>query len=223
VETPETEIPTIPEIPVITGEEEETTTPAEEPGTPSAPAASLIHSSLFKSAADATADVTLSDLGVSAYRTSVEFTTVEVPVLNEVVFKKSDGEVASFSDVLGFLLPGLFSADLNQSFEADFTFFTYADSKGTWPGFVVNLKNGVTSADVQTGVAGLESSENIANLFLTSPGNQSSWKSGTVEGVSNRYLAFGLSGASLNYGWLGDSLVVSTSFPGFQEALKRLK
>lgn len=221
----EPSVPTVPEVPTVTeGESEvEATVPAEESEIPSVPAASLVHSSLFKSAADATADVTLAELSVSAYQSSMEFTTAEVPVLKELVFKKGGGDVATFNDIAGILLPGLFAADLNQSFEEDFTFFTYTDSKGTWPGFVAKLKEGSTLADVQTEVANLESSGNLANLYLSSPGSQTSWKSGSVEGISTRYLPFSLSGASLNYGWSGNMLVVGTSFPGFQESAKRLK
>ncbi len=219
-------VPEIPEVPVVT--ESGTTTPAEGEETatePEAPAETTLteHASLFVSAADASSDATLSELNVSAYKGSLEFTTAEVSVLNEQVFKDSEGVLINFTNLAGALLPGIFTENLSQSFESDFTFFTYTDSKGTWPGFIAKLGSDAVLADVQTQVAGLETSENLANLYLTDPGSQTSWKSGTVEGVSNRYLSFSLDGASLNYGWQDNLLVVSTSFSGFQETLKRLK
>jgi cytoskeletal protein RodZ len=221
------EVPVVPQVPVVT-EEEETTAPEEESGetaepeTPAPPAVTE-HNSLFTTAADVSGDVTLSSISVTAYKDSLEFATAEVSVLKEVVFRTGEGEFVSFDDLLGVLLPTVFTGELNQSFEPDFTLFTYTDSNGTWPGFVAQLGEGATLADVQSGVSALENSANLANLYLASPGTEGSWGSGSVEGVSNRYLPFSQSGASLNYGWKGNLLVVSTSFPGFREALQRLE
>ena len=178
---------------------------------------------MFKTTADATADVTLADLTASALKNGLSFSTAEVAVLKEIIFKDTEGAMLAFGDVTGVLLPDVFSAETVAFFENDFTFFTYTNDKGTWLGFVGKVKSDATLADVKTAIAGIEESANLANLFLSDAGTASTWKSGTTEGVANRYLTYSLAGAGLNYGWSGDTLVVSASYLGFQEALKHLK
>ena len=115
------------------------------------------------------------------------------------------------------------SGTLSNSFNPLFTFFTYTNDKGTWPGYIVSLRSNAVS-DIKDRVkSSLEASTNIKNLYLTDPGTAVVWKSGSAEGVATRYSTYSLAGAGLNYGWLNDTLVVSTSYAGFQEALKRLK
>ena len=104
-----------------------------------------------------------------------------------------------------------------------FTFFTYTNDKGVWLGFVGKAKSDSTLSDLKTSVAKIEKSAGLTNMFLSDAGTATTWKGGTTEGVSNRYLTYSLAGAGLNYGWLNDTLVVSASYQGFQEALKHLK
>ncbi|MEK9194409.1 MAG: hypothetical protein AAB884_01215, partial [Patescibacteria group bacterium] len=116
-----------------------------------------------------------------------------------------------------------------RDFEIDFTFFTYANNQGTWPGFVAKLNNtnlfgDINLAEVQKEISShFEQSTSLTNLFLVDPGKPGSWQSGNVSGVANRYLSFSQSGASLNYGWIGNVLVISASYDGFKEVVRRLQ
>ncbi len=70
----------------------------------------------------------------------------------------------------------------------------------------------------------IELSANIPELYLSDIApSAAGFKDGLKIGNLNaRYLAFGAPGASFNYVWLNNHLVVSTSFNGFREALKLL-
>ena len=224
-----TEIPTVPEVPVVPEVpavppedeqvEEETGILEESSLTPTI----TEHASLFKMSADLSEDASLSAFDLSGVRGATQFTTAEVSVFKEIVLKDSESNFVSLSGLMDVLLAGIFTSDVVGTFEPDFTMFAYTDDKGTWPGYVMKLKSDSVLADVKSSISQIESDTNITNLFLTDPGSSATWKSGQVEGVSNRYLTFGQSGAGLNYGWLDNTLVIGTSYPGFQEALKRLK
>ncbi len=231
---PETQAPTppiVPQVPVV-GETTTTTstattteeTPVEEPGVPVV----LEYKSLFKTSADISTKIVLSPINAESYRGSLEFSTAQVPILKEVIWKFGDGEsdFTTFNQFSSLLVPDFLndgSGILSGSFNPLFTFFTYTNDKGTWPGYIASLNSNAVS-DIKDKVKNsLEASTGIKNLYLTDPGTAAAWKSGTTEGVSNRYSAYTLSGAGLNYGWLNDTLVVGTSYAGFQEALKRLK
>lgn len=54
-------------------------------------------------------------------------------------------------------------------------------------------------------------------------GEPKTWKSGQTDGVINRYLTFENPGFALNYGWLNDKLIISTSYESFKEVLRRLQ
>ncbi|MCP6720157.1 MAG: hypothetical protein KJI72_02410 [Patescibacteria group bacterium] len=230
VSPPSAEVPTIPEVPAIPevpevpleGEqvEEEAEVMEEISLTPTI----TEHTSSFKTPADLSEDVDLFALDLGSVRSSIQFTTAEVPIFKELVLKDSEGNFVSFSGLMDALLPAVFSGEVIGVFEPDFTMFAYTDDKGTWPGYVARLRSGAVLSDAEGGVSQLENDTNITNLFLIDPGSSTTWEGGQTEGVSNRYLTFSQSGAGLNYGWLNnDTLVIGTSYSGFQEALKHLK
>lgn len=66
-----------------------------------------------------------------------------------------------------------------------------------------------------------EASTSWTGAFTQDPGAAGSWKSGSTSGVTNRYLTFG-NGSALNYGWSGRTLIISTSYNGFKDALSKL-
>ncbi len=221
---PEVQTPTppiVPQVPVV-GTGTSTATTTEEVAPPPSEAL-LEHKSLLTTAADVSTNITLGTVSVAAMRSEIEFSTAQVPILKEIVFKNADGEVLSVGGIMGLLLPDVFGAAVVSNFESDFTLLTYTNDKGTWPVVILKLKSGASLAEAKTAVSKIESSANLANLFVTDPGTAAAWKSGTTEGVSNRYSTYSLAGAGLNYGWLNNTLVVSASYPGFQEVLKRLK
>lgn len=112
--------------------------------------------------------------------------------------------------------------------ELDFTGFTYSDGTGQWTGYVFAIASDTIDKEGMKEVfnGDFESSSELANLFVEDPGTPSEdgFKSGVAiaEGGNARYLSFSNTGASLNYGWKGDFLVVSTSFEGFKAAIEKL-
>ncbi|KKU93810.1 MAG: hypothetical protein UY26_C0004G0023 [Candidatus Jorgensenbacteria bacterium GW2011_GWA1_48_13] len=217
--------PIVPQVPVVGGETTTMTSTATttEEITPSPSQTLLEHKSLFKTAADVSTNITLGIVSISSIKGQLEFSTAQVPILKEIIFKNSDGEILSASGVMGAFLPDVFSATVSADFENDLTLATYTNDKGTWPVIVLKLRSGSSLTEAKTTVQKIETSANLPNFFITDPGTASAWKNGTTEGVSNRYRTFSLSGAGLNYGWTGDTLVISSSYAGFQEALKRLR
>lgn len=184
---------------------------------------SITHVSFFKTPADTSEAVTLPTLDLASYKAAFSFATSEVAILNEALLEDTSQNVLSFAQVTGFLSPITFTANVAENFAPDFTFFTYTDNKGKWPGFIAKAKDGVSLSDVKSGAAKFEQSGEATNLFFTDPGTPGVWKGGETAGVTNRYLTLGLSGAGLNYGWSGNFLVVSASYNGFKEALRRLQ
>jgi len=219
--------PIVPQVPVVSEETTTTTSTATTTGEAVPPAEETgvfgEHQSLFKTAADLKATTSIAAWSADTVSKIVTFSVAQVPVLKEVLLENADGTVAVFADMASALLPDVFAGGLGSRFVPDFTFFIYTNDKGSWPGFAARLKAGESLTEVKAAVAKLEASENLVNLFAVAPGSPTVWKSGTTEGVQNRYLTYGQAGASLNYGWQGDILVVGTSYAGFQEALKRLK
>ncbi|MEK7464586.1 MAG: hypothetical protein AAB617_02295 [Patescibacteria group bacterium] len=208
IQTPEVpavpEVPTVPEVPPAPITEALETIPA--------------HVSLFKSPADLMVEIKLPTSNLTGLQNSVPFETAEVAVLKEIKLANADGNLLSLSGLMKFLMPDVFNQDLLKSFEPDFTMFVYSDSKGAWPGYVLSLGKDAVLADVQAKATAIEG-VGLNNVFLSDPGQASTWKNG----ASNRYLSYSQSGAGINYGWVGNNLVIATSYSGFQEAAKRLK
>jgi len=180
----------------------------------------IIHASLFKNSADVTAEISLSSLTLGTYKSSIENATADVPLFKEIIFR-SDNKVLSFDELMQFLAPQTFT-DTKTDFNQDVTFFTYTDSDGTWPGFVVKLSPTSNKDALQTKIKTLESNGESKNLFFSDPGIIGEWNDGKVGTFSGRYSQFSLKGASFNYFFTNNSLVVSTNYLGAKEALNRL-
>lgn len=150
--------------------------------------------------------------------------TVATGTMKEALVSNGSGSPESFARVITLLLPELDQGTLTSLFRGDFTLALYFDARGAWPVYVAQLKPEVNLLDAQTALAGFEGSPNLANLYPTDPGVKSAegWKDGSVNGKPTRYLPFSAPGASLNYGWLDNFLVISTSYDGMKDALRRL-
>ena len=152
--------------------------------------------------------------------------TTASPSLTEIVYKDSNGNLTKFSDILNGTLglditsnPALASAFNDQTA----TGLVYTDANGTrWLGFAAQLTSGANaSAAFQQSFEAIAS---YSNLFASDPGTIQTWKDGQIAGVTgNRYLLFGNSGFAIDYGWVGNKLVIMTSYSGFKEAVNRLK
>ncbi|MFA6407547.1 MAG: hypothetical protein WCV80_02475 [Candidatus Paceibacterota bacterium] len=228
VETP-TATPVIPpiEVPEII---ETATTTEQEPIIPPVPPTSEssqlptvdTHSSLFKNSADLTSEVTLTEVTMDSVKKSLEASVVEVPVLREIVFKNSTGKVYALSALLPLFSSSTFTTSTNALFAPDATFFTYADSKGVWPGFVLRLATGADSTVAKTDIKKLEVGNEFASFFLTDPGTGQAWKDGKVGTTTARYAPFSKTGIAFSYVWFENNLIVSTSYAGAQAASKKL-
>jgi hypothetical protein len=142
--------------------------------------------------------------------------------IKEIAVEKEDGSPEAFSRVISLLVPELNETALQNVFQSDFTLAIYFDANGAWPIYIARLKEGANLLDAQASYAGLEQSQNLFNLYLTDPGERGTWKDGNAGGRPTRYLTFAQKGASLNYGWVNDFLVISTSYEGMKTAVMRL-
>ena len=162
--------------------------------------------------------LTLTELS-SALKTQPGEESAAVGTVKEVILKVNNTPATS-SALLNVLVPG---TGLESMLESGATNFIYYDSKGAWPGYVFKLKSGTNPAAAQTSTAKIEQSTSLAALYLASPGTASTggFKNGSAGAIKTRYLSF-TSGASFNYGWVNNYLVISTSFNGFKKAVELL-
>lgn len=144
--------------------------------------------------------------------------------LKEAALSDLGGQLV-FADILPMFLPAFASVELAPLFEEDFTNVIFYDSNGAWPGMVAKLKEGADIAAAKTLMAKLETSADLANLYLQDPGVAAAagFKDGKANNLALRYLSFSKTGASLNYGWTGNNLlVISTSYNGVKAMLTKL-
>ena len=76
-------------------------------------------------------------------------------------------------------------------------------------------------ADAQAAFAVIEGL-NVGALYLKDPGAAESFQTGPFKGAPIRYSVFAAPGASLNYGAVGDYMVIATSFDGFKTSVDLL-
>lgn len=186
------------------------------------------HNSLLTRPANASKEITLSALDSAAFRSALPFTSSPTPILTEINLKTASGKHLTLAE-LGAALGITVFSDLTKTGEldGDFTLLVYADSKGSWPVYLIKLGSGKGLADAaakfRIGFEAAAGATGRVNLFLSSPGTGGVWKDGLTDGVAGRYSVFGgVGGMALNYGWKGNVLVIGTSYDGYKEALKRL-
>lgn len=145
----------------------------------------------------------------------------------EILFKDDSGADLSLSEVLSLsgslVLPGDF---LLAKFNPDPTVFVYRDAKGSWPGYVFELKPNENWLFLKDDIIKLEKSAKIENFFLVSPGPPVGGAAGGFEDIvissqPARKLTFSF-GAAFVYGWFRGHLILSSSEDGLKEALARL-
>lgn len=203
--------------------------PEPEPISAPAPVVLKPHVSLLVSAADSVASLTLS---ASTSLVSIkELLTAEaankpatVTALKEVALSDQGGQLV-FSDTLPMFLSVFIPAELAPLFDEDFTSVIFYDSNGAWPGMIAKLKDGADVAAAKTLMAKLETATDLKNLYIGDPGTPAvaGFKAGSANNLALRYLSFSKTGASLNYGWTNNNLlVISTSYNGVKAILTKL-
>lgn len=181
-----------------------------------------IHSSFFKTPADLVFDTKLTSFGLADLTAPLAFNPTSLPLLREIVWKTENNKPLAFSQVSSIFLPTFFSSSFTDSFEPDFTMFSYTNTSGTWLGFVAKLKDGVTMGPVQDSMSGLQHDPDLKNLFLEDPGVMGAWKDGKVLTHAASEVSFAKSGATLSYVWFDRYLIVSTNLDAAKEAATRL-
>ena len=178
--------------------------------------------SLFKTSADASSEVTLASLALPEVKKAIQSGSVEVPIFKEIVFKNDTGKVYAASSILSVFIPSVFTENVSSLFEKDFSFFTYVDKTDVWPGVVLKLAVGADITAAKAEIAKLEINNEIGSLFFSQPGTASVWKDGKVGSFAGRYIPFSTKGFAFNYAWVNDYLILSTSYVGEQAAVKNL-
>ena len=217
VEEPQTNEPVTPVVDATTTEVAATTT-VEVP-----PISNGLgnHISLFKTAADFSSETTLVSETIAAIKEAWKGTTVEVPVFKETVFKSADGKIFGQSKLVPLFLPSFITTSSTSLFEEDFTLFTYTDQKGVWPGIILKAKTD-TLAQAKEEAKKIEASVEWRSLFILDPGKEQTWKDGKVGTTGARYISFATKGNALSYTWFDNTLLISSSYQGAQDAAKKL-
>jgi hypothetical protein len=219
-----TETPTPTALPTPSASQLPTTPVDISPTVPTS--AFLTHQSLLKTAADIQASVNISSLNFASIKQSLTNEASNRPagtnVLKEILLSGTAGQL-NFSDVFPLLIPEFSKFELTNIFEEDFTTLLYYDANGAWPAWIAKVKSGGSVNDAKTLISRLETSTGLVNLYLTNPGTPSAgFKTGQVSAIQTRYLIYSQKDASLNYAWVGDKLVISTSFNGLKNILPKL-
>jgi hypothetical protein len=216
-QTPQTENTTELATPTTTAPVATTT------ATTTTPAAPQSHISLFKTPADES--VTATTIATGATIAGLNVSSVNAPKLVEVTYKDQAGNPVGFANIMqtGFGLDLKSPALQNVWNDQGTAGFVYVDASGTrWLGYVTSVNASSSLAAVKSAFnQAFEANTNWTGVFATDPGTPGTWKSGTLNGLPNRYLPFS-SGVSINYGWSGNNLVISTSYAGFKDALSKL-
>ncbi|MBI5420795.1 MAG: hypothetical protein HZA35_00550 [Parcubacteria group bacterium] len=113
----------------------------------------------------------------------------------------------------------------------DFTLLTYHDTKGVWPVVIFKLRPNaenqnliLTKANIKRTIE-QDSQTSITQLFTADPGAPTSnFIDGKVPNspAEIRYRTFE-NGVALDYGWLGDKLIIATSYQALKETIVRLQ
>jgi len=145
----------------------------------------------------------------------------------EIKLSLNDKKVTA-RELVNTLYPGLLSDNVLSSLGA-YSLFLFKDQNGSWPGLAIQL-NGSNSVSsfaplFQADFEKIPPST-LPRLYLSNPGAAgSSWAQGKTQDVANRYFVFGTgnTAVSLNYGWFGETLLISSSYDGFKKALEYLR
>jgi hypothetical protein len=179
------------------------------------------HIPLLKTPANATEQKTVTTLTPASLKTGIQFTTTQVAVSKELIYKNAEGKIIATPVVLQTLFPDVFTDEAIAPFEPDGTIMLYADKTGTWVNIAAKIKDpALTLATVQATLKKLETSNSLKNIFIQDAGYPSTWKDGKNGG---RYTLFSKSPASIDYIILGgNTVLISTSYEAKLDMMSRL-
>lgn len=195
--------------------------PTEEPAPITAPAPT--HASFFVTPVPQET-ISLSVVNASDIKSSLASlaSSIEAGNFKEAVFQKPGNVLIKASEILPLLINGLTAQDFTDNFEDDFTSFVWVDNNGAWPGYILKVKQNIPLLQAQTRLAKIESA-NFANTFLAEPGPiTKTFQNGKAKDLDTRYQTYTKAGAAINYGWLNDYLIISTSYNGLLQVVDSL-
>ena len=158
-------------------------------------------------------------------------TPVIPPSVNETTEKvyelqiQKDNQQINFSEFFSSFFSQFTSEALSEKFKNDFTAFVYTDKdSNAWPGYIAKLKPTANLFESQSLIQQIESSFNFSNIFIEDEGTISSggFLDGQVNSIPTRYITFSNSKAAIDYMWLGDYFIISTSYPGLKAVVPLL-
>ncbi len=215
--------PELPAVTPATTTEAASTTPLGMATTTPTPAPAPAHISLLTSVAN-TVPLTVSPLDLGSLKTALQIESQKlgaIDTLTEVTLQDSNSQILAADAIMPLVLPDLTASTVTKLFNSDMTTALYKDANGVWPVYILQLNPTSSQVEAQPTMTALESSPNLANLFVAAPGTKTAttFKSGTVNGTATRYMPYTATGASLNIAWSGTKLVISTSFNGIKKTL----
>ncbi|PIR88930.1 MAG: hypothetical protein COU07_03470 [Candidatus Harrisonbacteria bacterium CG10_big_fil_rev_8_21_14_0_10_40_38] len=184
----------------------------------------MVHNTYLLGQSDASSEVRLSNIlsaTISTNLQAISVTKLPSGSLQEIVVKDSAGSQVPWSSYLSAYLPALAADQIKNWFENDFTAFLYYTDDGVWPGYIAKVKNGVNIDEVKSNMNAMESAD-LSGFYLANPGNGQDFKSGQLNSFQTRYKVFSEKGASFNYAFVNNYLVISTSFDGLKKAVTLL-
>jgi hypothetical protein len=198
----------------------ETPEPVVEP----TPVAVAQHTSAFSGALTPAIQVTL-PLDTVSRETIIQGLTDQGAIVangvTEIIFQDATGGQLAFPSFITALLPDFLDGQSADTYVADdFTAYIYKDANGIWPGYIISLKqDGLTT--LSQWLMNLEKAD-LSALFVTDAGTLSTFKSGTVKGMSDRFATGKTTGSSLSYATTNTNLFIATSFEGLKASLELL-
>lgn len=209
------------EVPIVTPEPQ-VNVPEVTPTIPSTP--TFTHASYFANPVDETAEVNVSSLSLVNLNAALDQAAVskaDGDAGKTTEFEVTQGLLGSpvtTNEFLSVLLPDV---QFVVPMEEDFTGFMYDTGTEVRAGYIFALDSETTDvAAAKTSFRDtFESSTSLGNLFLNDPGTPSAggFKDGAaVSGASTRWLSYSNPNTSIDYGWKGSFVVISTSFDGFK-------
>jgi len=187
------------------------------------------HVSYFTEPVDVSAEVNVNTLSLESLNAALDQTAVnkadgETGVVTEFqVTQGLTGSPVTTDEFLATLLPDV---QFTTSMEEDFTGFMYDTGTEVRAGYIFALD--AETADLEAAKTlfedTFEASTSLENLFLNDPGTPAvAFKEGAaVTGIETRWLSYSNPGTSIDYGWKGPFVVISTSFDGFKKVLPKI-
>lgn len=226
--SPAEEVSAVPVPPVETAPETQPT-PEQEAEPIVVPPPELLYTSLFSRLPVASTTIDATPFALSTWKIVLNGTSTTHAAFSELILTNEQRALSAATFFSG-VLPGILSEDTVAAFVQDVTVFLYRDTNGIWPGVVARIRD-TQSTNAETIKSSFRSDfekaspSTLANLYTSDPGTSQTWKQGQTGSVLNRYLIFntGDLAVSLNYGWSNNTLLISTSYDGFKEALKYLQ